>query len=105
MRPCSCAQQGDDAGTTQTDIVLKRHARAIYLALPGAAAQMPDQLGDLRQPGGAQRMSLGQKTAGGIDHHLAAIGVVAVENELFRNADGRETERLVADDLIRREAI
>src|SRR5262245_31759586 len=68
----------DDAGATETEVVLQRRSRAFDLPQSGAPAQLRDELRALGEPGGAQRMSLGQQATGGIGHHAAAIGVVAV---------------------------
>ena len=58
--------------------MLQRELRALDLALPGLAAQLPDQLGALRQAGGAERVALGEQAAGRVGDDAAAVGVVAV---------------------------
>ncbi len=49
----------DEPGAAQTAIVLQRGPCPRHLARAGGAAQLPNQFGDLRQPGGAQGMTLG----------------------------------------------
>src|SRR5215204_4546108 len=92
--------QGDDARAAQAQVVLQRQARAFHLALFGAAAQLRDELVALREAGGAQRMALGQQAARRVGDDAAAVGVVAFDDEFLRRAFGRETERLVRDQLV-----
>ena len=73
--------------------------------LSGAAAQLLDQLGALRQAGGAQRMALAQQAARRVGDDLAAVGVVAVDDEFLGAADRAQAERLVAEQLVLREAV
>jgi hypothetical protein len=65
----SCLVERDDAGAAQPQVVLQRQARAFHLALLGLAAQLPGQLGTLRQAGGAQRVALGQQAARRVGDH------------------------------------
>ncbi len=66
--------------------MLQRQLGAFDLALAGLAAQLPDQFGALGQAGGAERVSLGQQAAGRVGDDAAAVGVVAVEDELLGGA-------------------
>jgi hypothetical protein len=63
--------------------VLQADLGALDLALLGGAAQVPDQLGALRQAGRAQRVALRQQAARRVGDELAAVGVVAVPDELL----------------------
>src|SRR5581483_6089512 len=78
--------QGDHGGAAKPDVVLERHRGALDLALARLAAQLPDQLGALGQPGRAERVPLGQQAARRVGHHPAAVGVVTVGDELLRGA-------------------
>jgi len=49
----------------EAQVVLQRVPRPLHLARAGGAAQLPDQLGALRQPGGAQRVALGEQATDG----------------------------------------
>src|SRR4051812_26643562 len=97
--------EGDDAGAAQADVVLQAEPRALDLARAGLTAELPDELRALREAGRAQRVPLGQQPAGGVRHDAAAVGVVAVHDELLGRALRRQPERLVAQQLVRREAV
>jgi hypothetical protein len=71
----------------------------------GGAAQLARQLVALREAGGAERVALGQQSAGRIGDEPAAIGVVAIVDEAFRAAFGTEAEGLIGDQLIVRETV
>ena len=66
--------------------MLQADPRALHLRGLRRAAQLPRQLVALRQPGGAERMTLRQQAAGGIGDDAPAIGVVAVVDEARRLA-------------------
>ena len=85
--------------------MLQREPRAFDLALVGRAAQLLDQFGALRETGGAQRMALAQQAARRVGDDLAAVGVVAVADELLGAALRAQAERFVADQLVLREAV
>src|SRR6187402_876136 len=90
----------NDAGAAESQIVLERDFSALDLRGTCRAAQLPRQLVALRKPGGAERMSLRQQSAGRICHDPATIGVVAVIDELAGFALAAEAERLVGDELV-----
>src|SRR4051812_11642296 len=60
--------EGNDAGAAEAEIVLQGEPRALDLPGLRRAAQLVCQLVALRETGGAERMALGQQTAGGIGH-------------------------------------
>src|SRR5437762_6372767 len=72
-----------DAGAAEAEVVLEGDLGAFDLAGVGLAAQLPDQLGALGEAGGAERVALGEQAAGGVGDELAAVGVVAVPDELL----------------------
>ena len=59
--------------TAETEVVLKRDLGSGHLPLVGLAANLPVELGALREPRGAKRMPLRDEATGRIHHHLAAI--------------------------------
>jgi len=77
--------------------VLEGDLGALDLASLGLAAQVPDELGALREAGGAERVALGQEAARGIGDELTAVGVVAVPDELLGLALLAQAERLVGE--------
>ncbi len=85
--------------------MLQADARAFDLALVGLAAELPHELGALSEARRAERMALREQAAGRVRHPLAAVGVVAVLDELLGFALAGEPERLVREDLVRREAV
>ena len=85
--------------------MLEGDLRAGDLALVGGAAELPDQLGALREAGGAERMALREETARRVRDELAAVRVVAVVDEFLRLAFLAETERLVREELVGGEAV
>src|SRR3954466_3860318 len=97
--------EGDDTGAAEAEIVLQGEPCAVDLPCLRRAAQLMRQLVALRQTGGAERMALGEKTAGRIGHGLAAKRVVAVVDEAFRAAVRAEAEAFIGDQLIVRETI
>src|SRR5262245_33202844 len=103
--PSNAFVQGDDACAAEPEVVLQRQPRTFDLALVGGAAQLMDQLGALRKARGTERMALAQQPARWIGHHLAAVRVVAVTDELLRAARRAQAERLVADQLVVGEAV
>ncbi|MNV05203.1 hypothetical protein D3C71_955300 [compost metagenome] len=63
------------------------------------------QLVALRQTGGAQRVALGEQAAGRVGDHLAAVGVVAVENEALATADRAQAQAFVGQQFVVGEAV
>src|SRR4051812_46481513 len=94
-----------DAGTAEAEVVLQRDLGALDLAGFGLAAQVPDQLGALREAGGAERVALREQAAGRVGDELAAVGVVAVPDELLGAAFLAQAERLVGEQLVGGEAV
>jgi len=94
-----------DARPAEAEVVLERDLRALDLTLLGRAAQVPHELGALREAGGAQRVTLGEQTTRRVRDELAAVGVVAVPDELLRLAFLAQAERLVREELVRGEAV
>src|SRR5436309_11934669 len=86
--------QRHHAGAAQAQVVLQRQPRAFDLALVGGAAQLVCQFVALRQARGAQRMALAQQAAGRVGDDLAAVGVVAIDDELLGTALRAEAQRL-----------
>ena len=78
VAPVGALVRGHDRCTAQPDVVLQRGGNVVDLALVGGSAQLPRQLGALRQPGGTQRVALRDQSAGRIDHPPAAVGGIAV---------------------------
>src|SRR5262245_35744074 len=56
--PFGLAVHGDDGRAAESQVVLESSLGPWHLSLLGLAAQLPVELGALREPGGAQRMSL-----------------------------------------------
>ena len=75
------------------------------LTLVSRAAQLMGQLVALGKTGGAQRVTLGQQAARRIDHHLAAVGVVAIEHELLGAAFRAEAQAFVGQQFVMGEAV
>src|ERR1700722_11527628 len=97
--------RSDDGRAAESDVVLQCGGNVVDLPLVGLAAQLPGQLGALRQTSGPQRMSLGDQSAGRIDHPATAIGDVAVVDQLGRLALGAQTQGLDRQQLVGREAV
>ena len=53
----------DDARAAEAEVVLQRHLRVLHLALVRGAAQLPHQLGALREAGRAERVPLREEAA------------------------------------------
>ena len=85
--------------------MLERDLGVLDLALVGLAAQLPHELGALREAGGAERVALREQAARGVGDELAAVGVVAVPDELLGLALLAEAERLVGEELVGGEAV
>src|SRR3990172_10664187 len=78
---------------------------ARHLALLRLAAQLPVELGALREARGAEGMTLRDEPARGVHHQLPAVGVRARVHELAALALGAEAEPFVGDELVAREAV
>ena len=63
--------------------MLERDLRALDLPLLRLAAQLPHELGALREARGAERVALREQAARWVRDELAAVGVVAVPDELL----------------------
>ena len=85
--------------------MLQTHAGAVDLAGVGLAAQLPGQLGALRQAGRTERVALRDQTAGRVDDPLAAVRGGTGLDELAALARAAQAEALVRDDLVDREAV
>src|SRR6185369_11609027 len=95
----------DDAGAAETEVVLQRDLRALDLPRAGEPAELLVQLEALREPRGAERVALREKTTRRVHHPLAAVGGLILLDETARLALAAEAEALVGDELVRREAI
>ncbi len=87
------------------EVVLQRD---LGVRRPGAcrpAAELPHELRALREPGGAERVALREQAARRVGDELAAVGVVAVPDELLGLALLAEAERLVGEELVGGEAV
>src|SRR5437763_480835 len=97
---------GRRSGRQYTIPVLNGELRAFDLSLVGLAAKLPGELGALGEPGGAERMALGDQPAGRIDHRAgAAVGGRLGLDQPVALALSSEPERLVGDQLVRGEAV
>src|ERR1700722_13522298 len=97
--------RSDDGCATESDVVLQCGGDVVDLPLVGLTAQLPGQLGTLRQTSGPQRMPLRDQFAGRVDHPAPAVGDVAVVDQLGRLALGAQPQRLVEQQLVGREAV
>ena len=107
LRPASGGRlvDGDHGGAAEADVVLEGDLGAVDLALVGVAAQLPGQLGALREAGRPERVALGDQPAGGVDDDLAAVGGRLFLDQLVALALGGEAERFVGDQLVGAEAV
>ena len=76
--------RGDDGGAAETDVVLQADLRAVDLTLVRQAADLPVELGALREAGRAERVTLGDQPARGVHDPRAAVGRGLVVDELAR---------------------
>src|SRR3954447_22653773 len=96
----------DHGRAAEPDVVLERDLRAVDLAVVGLAAQLPRELGALREAGGPERVALGDQAARRVDDGAGAavrrrLGI----DELVAVPFLGEPERLVGDELVGREAV
>src|SRR3546814_18265522 len=109
VRLLGLAEEGDDAGAAEAQIMLERMAGAFDLAPVGAAAQLMRAFEALSETRRAERMAPGKQPARGVGDHLAPIAVVAIvvvslcaplgaEPERPRGAEFRGRETLVKSD-------
>ena len=64
------AVHGDDAGAAEAEVVLERDLGAFDLARLGLAAQVPDELGALREAGRAEGWPLDRRSPEGLVTNL-----------------------------------
>src|SRR5215217_3442169 len=96
----------DDGGTAETDVVLEGRGGALHLAGIGVAAQLPGELAALGEAGRAEGVALGDQAARRVHHRaVAPVGGRLRLDEPVAMALLRETQGLVGDELVRREAI
>ena len=76
--------------------MLEGHARALDLAPPRLAAQLPGQLGTLREPGRADRMALRDQPPARVHDPASAVGGRAGVDQLAALAGRAEVETFVA---------
>jgi hypothetical protein len=93
------------ARPAEAEVVLQRDLRAFDLASLGLTAQVPHQLGALRKAGSAERVALRQQAARRVGDELATVGVVTFPDEVLGLAFLAQAERLVRQQLVRREAV
>src|SRR5262249_16855254 len=96
---------GHDASAAEAEVVLQCGLDVLHLPLLGLPAQLPDQLGTLRQTGGSERVPLRQQTARWIHHPTAAVGGRLVFDQLLALALLAHAQTLVADQLVGAEAV
>ena len=85
--------------------MLQRSGDVVDLSFVGGAAQLPGQLGALRQPRRTERMSLGDQAAGRVDHPPPAVCGVVVVDELRCLTLGAQAEGFVQQQLVGGEAV
>src|SRR5882757_3712281 len=95
----------DDGAAAEADVVLQRDRRSRYLPPLGQAAQLPVQLGALRQTGGSERVAFGDQAAGGVDHPAPAVGGFAAVDELVPFALSAQPDGFVGEQLVGCEAV
>lgn len=95
----------DDDSTAKADIVLQGVLDVGHLSVASPAAQLPHQLSALCEACRTQRVALGNEAAGWVDDVLAAVRIVTCIDEFMRLAGRYQTERIVRDELVRREAV
>lgn len=78
----SAAEDADDDGTTETEVVLEGVLGVGDLTVVGPATKVPDELGSLGDTSGTERVTLGDEAAGGVDEVLAAVGDVTLADHL-----------------------
>lgn len=64
--------------------MLQCGAGAWHEPIVGPAAELPDELGALRDAACAEGVAFGDEAAGGVDDAAAAVGDVAVAHHLVR---------------------
>ena len=100
---------GDDDRAAEADVVLEcdptRRGGTRDLTCVGVAAQLPGELGALRQTGGTERVALGDQSTRRVHHPLAAVGRVAVVDQLAGLALAAELQRLVGQKFVGAEAV
>ncbi len=94
-----------DAGRAAAHRLDQPGAGALDLALAGLAAQLPDDLGDLREAGRAERVAAGEQAAGRVDRLGAADRRFARRGGARGAARVRQPERLDGDELADREGV
>lgn len=74
---------GHDVVAETAEVDRQSGLGAFHLTLAGLAAELLDQLDDLRDARRAQRMTLGLQTAGGVDRHLAVdLGLALARSQM-----------------------
>src|SRR4051812_31508580 len=96
---------GHGAGAAEPDVVLQGDPGALHLTCAGLAAQLPGEFGALGDPGGAQRVPLGDQAAGRVHDPGAAIGGGLRVDQLVRLTDRGHAQCLVGDELVGAEAV
>lgn len=99
------AVDGDDDSTPKPQVVLQTVPCLRDGAVVGPAAEVPDELGALGDAGGAERVALGDEAPRGVDDVLAAVGDVAVADELVGLALVAEPEGVNDNHLVGAEAV
>jgi len=102
---CVFLVSSDNNSTTQAKIVLQCNLCILDLSLLCQSTQLPAQLSTLSQASGAERMTLGDEAAGGIDDPFATICVVSSVDQLTCFSLLAQSQGLVGDELVCREAI
>src|SRR5262245_37827928 len=93
------AVHGDDGRAAESEVVLQGDLGLLHLALLRLAPELPVELGALREPGGAERVALGDETARRVHDPLATVGDGTRVDQLAALACLAEPEALVGDQL------
>src|SRR5439155_18014193 len=95
----------DDAGPSQPDVVLEPDPRPPDPPLVRLPGELPHELGALREPGRAERVTLREEAARRIHHPLPAVRDLVLVDQPTALPFLAEPERFVSDQLVRTEAV
>src|ERR1019366_6859734 len=96
--PLVCPQNADDAGgATTAEVLSEADGMPLQLAVAGFATDLLDEVADLRNTGGADRVAFRFQTAAGVDGHRTIAAVSAFRCEEAAASAFDEAEVLHGD--------
>jgi hypothetical protein len=96
---------GDNAGSSQAEVVLQSVFKVGNLSLAGNSSQLPREFSSLGESSGSKRMSFAGQTSRWVHNNSSSVSIISLIDELSSLSLLAEAKSFVGDKFVRTEAI